>query len=142
MAEIDHLDRIDAINLAKKMRNKVRNLEVDKKALGTGALRAVVASGSAYALGRYMGGLEADYRANQADIEAGNADDPRKLAGMDLDGVIAGGALILGLAGVAKAKGKVAQGADILLSAGEGMLAGYAYSMGFRQGQEAAETAA
>lgn len=139
MAEIDHLDRIDAINLAKKMRNKVRNLEVNKKELGVGALRAAIAGGSAYGLGRYMGGLEADYRANQAAIEAGTADDPRKLAGMDLDGVIGGGATLLGLLGVMKAKGKAAQAAEMVLAAGEGMLSGYMYSMGFRQGQEAAE---
>jgi hypothetical protein len=141
MAEIDHLDRIDAINLAKKMRNKVRNLEVDKKALGTGALGAIVASGASYGLGRYMGGLEVEYEQNQAAIDAGEMDDPRKLAGMDLDGVIGAAATGLGLLAVAKAKGKAAQGAEILLRAGEGMLAGYTYSLGYRQGREAASAA-
>lgn len=141
MAEIDHLDRIDAINLAKKMRNKVRNLEIDRTAASKGVMRTVASTGSAYVLGRFMGGLEVEYRQNQAAIDAGQADDPRKIAGMDLDGVIGGVTVALGLIGVAKGKGKLSQPAELVLAAGDGMLSGYAYQLGMKQGMEAAETA-
>lgn len=143
MAEIDHLDRSDAIALAKKMRNKVRNLEVDKKSLGLGAVRTAISAGSAYAMGRYMGGLEAEYLAIQSEVEAGTADDPRKMAGIDKDGLIGAGLVVAGLSAIAASKGKdkMQKAADYFLAAGDGVLSGYLYNMGMRQGIEDAQSA-
>jgi len=136
MAEIDYLDRTDAIALAKKMRNKMRNLEMDKRALGLGAARTAVSGGAAFLMGRHMGALEAEYRADQANIDAGTADDPRKLAGIDKDALVGGALVALGLAAVAGAKGKLSKGADYVLAAGDGVLSGYLYNLGMRQGIE------
>ncbi len=139
MAEIDHLDRSDAIQLAKKMRNKMRNLETNKKELLTSGTHTLVAGVAAFGMGRIMGGLEAEYRADQAAIDAGTAEDPRKIAGIDWDALAGGTLVALGLAGVATQKGPVAKLADVFLAAGDGVMSGYLYSLGVRQGLEAAQ---
>jgi hypothetical protein len=139
MAEIDHLDRNDAILLAKRMRNKVRNLEIDKKATMMGAARTATSGASAYVMGYIMGGLEAEYLKDQAAIDAEDgAEDPRKIAGIDKDGLVGAALVAGGLFGVAAAKGKGATAADFLLAAGDGVLSGYLHNMGMRAGLEAA----
>ena len=150
MAEIDKLDRHSAIELAKRMRNKARNVSLDKERL-TRRVGAVVAGvGGAYVVGHYMGGLQHEYDMNAAAIEAGTMDDPRKIGNaIDID-LLAGlvlttiGLSMQGLLPVMGGKKGKAGGvaADIVEGAGAGILAGYAYSMGSSAGREAAETAA
>lgn len=141
MADIDKLGRGEAIELARKMRNKVRNIAVDKDKLTKRITTTAVAAGAAYGVAYWMGQAEADYLANKGAIDAGSAEDPRKIAGMDKDlliGLALTGVGLLG--GSAKGGGKVGQGAgDVAEAAGVGILSGYAYMKGLTHGVEAAQ---
>lgn len=136
MPEIDKIDRKSAIELAKNMRRRVRNLSIDKKAASERLMRTGVGVGAAALIGHMMGGLEHEYELNAAAIDAGDAEDPRTIAGIDKD--LAIGILTAG----AGALGGTKRWAGFAESAGNGILSGYAYSKMFSKGKEAAaETA-
>lgn len=140
MADIDKLGRGEAIELARKMRNKVRNIAVDKDKLTKRITTTAVAAGAAYGVAYWMGQAEADYLANKGAIDAGSAEDPRKIAGIDKDLLIGVGLTAVGLlGGAAKGAGKVGTAGDVIESAGVGILSGYAYSKGLTHGLEAAQ---
>jgi len=145
MPQINSLSQRDAVALASKMRNQIRNAKMENARYlqyGTRIGGALVGS---YFAGSYMGGLEQEYQANAAAIDAQEMPDPRQLAGIDMELVIGGGALLLGLVGqgilgdgknaVAKSLGLAASGIE---GVGLGVLSGYMYSMGQTAGQEAA----
>lgn len=137
MAEIDKLDRRNAIELAKRMRNKMRNLDLDQKRLTERLIAVGIGATAAYAMGFYMGGLEFEYQQNAAAIDAGDAEDPRKLAGVDIDLLAGLGLTAAGLFGGGfLKKGKMLSAA--VESAGTHILAGYAYSLGMDSGMESA----
>lgn len=144
MAQVDSLDRKSAIDLAKRMRSKARNVALDRERL-VRRVGAVVAAGvGAYVVGHYMGGLQHEYEMNAVAIDNGTMEDPRKIAGIDID-LLAGLVLTgvgLGMQGAFGKRKSVGMAADIVEGAGTGVLAGYAYSMGASAGKEAAaETA-
>lgn len=140
MAEIDKLGRNEAVELAKKMRNKVRNLSIQKEKFATQLTSVAVGAGAAYAVGYWMGGAEDEYRANQAAIDAGQMEDPRKLAGIDKDLLLGGALALAGAFGQSASDKKIAGiGGGMIQSAGAGILAGYAYSRGVTAGVEAAQ---
>lgn len=141
MAEIDKLDRRNAIELAKRMRNKMRNLDMDRQRLTERLIAIGIGATAAYAMGWYMGGLEYEYQQNAAAIDAGTMEDPRKVAGVDLDLLVGLGLTAVGVFGGGfLKKGKVLSAA--VESAGTHILAGYAYSMGMDSGMESATEAA
>lgn len=135
MSEIDRLGRSDAIATLKKLRSRARNQKLDadraKKALMSTGVRTAAAFGAGY----YMGGLEHDWQqlvAEKGEEEAA-AEDPRKVAGIDIDLL---GGLALTFLGGSGTMGKAAS--DIIQPAGEGILSGWAFSTGASMGQEAA----
>ena len=143
MADIDRLDRGSAIDLAKRMRSKNRNLALDRDRLTRRVGAVVAAAGAAYVMGYYMGGLQHEYQQNQTAIDAGTMEDPRKMAGIDID-LLAGLGLAvvgLGMQGAFGARKRVGIAADLVEGAGTGILSGYANNLGMSAGLEAAEEA-
>ena len=142
VAEIDKLDRVSAIDLAKRLRNKYRNVSLDKGRLMTRVGATVASVGSAYVIGHYMGGLQHEYEMNASAIDAGTMEDPRKIIGMDIDLAVgfALTALGLGMQGLlgGKARKKAGMAADIVEASGSGILAFYFGSLGATAGKESA----
>lgn len=133
MAEIDKLDRNSAIDLAKRMRNKARNIELNKTRMMTRLGTAAISAAAAGGMGYYMGGLEHEWEVAGMPEEG----DPRKLGDMiDID--LAAGLAVTGV-GIAMAGTKKSEKAgEYVEAAGVGILAGWAYSRGSSAGKEAA----
>lgn len=133
MAEIDKLDRNSAIDLAKRMRNKARNIELNKTRMMTRLGTTAVSAVGAGAMGYYMGTLEHEWE--QAGMpEEG---DPRKLGDViDIDLAVGLGVTALGIAMSGTKKSEKA--GSYVEALGVGALAGWAYSRGTSAGKEAA----
>lgn len=143
--QIDKLGRNEAISLAKKMRQRARNLSMDKQRMSQRAIAVGVGAVSAYGVGMWMGSKMHDFlelggpgnSSVQAAEDALKADasleDPRKIAGIDADLLLGLAATGLGVSGLA---GR--QASDLIEAAGAGVLAGYAYSKGAQAGLESA----
>lgn len=146
VAEIDKLDRTSAIELAKRLRNKYRNVSLDKSRLATRIGATIAGVGGAYVMGHYMGGLQHEYELNASAIDAGTMEDPRKMAGVDIDLLVGLGLTLAGLAMQGLLGGKSRKGAgmaaDLVEAGGNGILAGYAFSAGATAGKESALEAA
>jgi hypothetical protein len=146
VAEIDKLDRQSAIELAKRLRARYRNVSLDKTRLAQRIGASVAAVGGAYVMGHYMGGLQHEYDMNAAAIDAGTMEDPRKVAGIDIDLLVGLGMTLAGLGMQGLLGGKSRKGAgmaaDLVEAAGNGILAGYAFSAGATAGKESASEAA
>lgn len=141
MADIDRLDRNSAIDLAKRMRSKNRNLALDRDRLTRRVGAVVAAAGSAYVMSYYMGGLQHEYEMNAAAVDSGAMEDPRKIAGIDID-LLAGltvTAVGLGMQGAFGARKRAGIAADMVEGSGTGILAAYAGVLGMSAGKEAAE---
>ena len=133
MPEIDKMDRNSAIDLAKRMRNKARNLELNKSRMMTRVGASVVSGLAAGGVGYYMGTLEHEWE------QAGSPedDDPRKLGGMvDLDLAIGLGVTAVGILMAGSKKSEKA--GEYVEAAGTGVISGWAYSRGASMGKEAA----
>lgn len=133
MPEIDKMDRNSAIDLAKRMRNKARNLELNKGRMMTRLGATGVAMGAAGGMGYYMGTLTYEWQ------QAGSPedDDPRKLGGvLDLD--LAAGLVVTGLGIVMAGSKKSEKAGEYVEAAGTGILSGWAFSRAMSMGLEAA----
>ncbi len=146
MPKINSLSQRQAVQLASKMRNQMRNATMERKTLLSHAGRIGGAALGSWGVGWWMGGLEHEYQMNQAAIDAGTADDPRQLFGfLDIELGIAGVALLIGLAGqgvVGNKKGGTAKwlgsAASLIEGVGIGAMSGYLYSVGQDSGQASA----
>lgn len=142
--QIDRLDKASAIELAKRMRSRARNAALKTDELMKHVATAGGAVGGAYLLGHIMGGKEHEYTMNATAIDAGQAEDPRQVMGMDIELVVGLGATVTGLAmqGLIGKKGKAAGTlASAIEGVGVGALASYAYTAGADMGRKAAEEA-
>lgn len=133
MPEIDKLDRNSAIDLAKRMRNKARNIELNKAKMMQRLGATAVGAAAAGAMGYYMGTLEHEWE------QAGSPedDDPRKLGGViDLDLAVGLGVTAVGIA--MSGSKKTESPGQYVEAAGSHIIAGWAYSRGATAGKEAA----
>lgn len=143
MSELDKLSRNDAITALKKMRNRARNAALDKQRFSRRAVATALQAGSAFAMGWFMGGREHEFRqalaaagldpSNPPDTLPEGFEDPRKIAGIDIDLAIGLGLTVGSLTGMLGSKMS-----DMLESVGTGVLAGYAYMRGSNEGAAAA----
>ena len=137
MAQIDKLGREQAIELAKRMRNKARNAELDSKRLTKRLIGVGSSAGAAYLLGGFMEGKEKEFAKIQEE-NAGKPDsekdktDPREMFGLDYELVVGLGLSGLGLAMQSGRLGKKTGGmlADVVEGAGSGCLAAAMYQKG------------
>jgi hypothetical protein len=136
MSEIEKLDKQKLVQLAKGMRNRARNMALDKQRMASRVTNVAVGAGASFVVGYFMGGKEAEYLTVAAEVEAGTAEDPRKVMGIDIDLLLGLGVSGLGVTGLA---GKKAS--DLCEAAGTGILAGYAYARGSQAGLESAQEA-
>ncbi len=130
MAEIDRLDRGSAIELLKKMRSRSRNLKLDKDRVAKRLMASGISAGSAFGMGYLMGDLQKGWEEKGSPKD----EDPRVIAGIDMDLLVG---LVFTLAGVSGVAGK--QTSDLIESAGIGVLAGWAYKSGEDMGLEPAK---
>lgn len=118
MADIEKLDKKDLVKLAKNMRNRARNFQLDKQRMGERLTRIAVGSGAAFGVGYLLGDREARGEDNT-------------LGGyLDLDLAIGFGLAVAGALGFAGKKGS-----DLLEGAGAGVLAGWSYTQGHEMGK-------
>lgn len=139
MPQIDKLGRTQAIELAKRMRNKARNADLDAQKLTTRVIGAASSAGAAYLLGGTMHDREMEAIANAQKIKDGEMDDPTQLLGMDYElavglGLTAAGLAMQGFFGGKKATGMAS---TIVEGAGTGCLSAAMYEAGRRAAAEA-----
>jgi hypothetical protein len=138
---IDKLGRQQAIDLAKRMRSKARNADLDAKRLTKRMVGVGSAAGAAYVLGGIMEKKEKEKAENLAAIEAGTAPDPTKLLGIKYDlavglGLTAAGLVMQGYLGPKKGGGMLA---DVVEGAGGGCLSAALYEAGREAASKAEE---
>src|SRR5690606_14998033 len=102
-------------------------------------LAVVIGGAAAYATGFVMGGKQHEYEQNRSAIDAGTMEDPRKLAGVDLEIVVGGVATLAGV-GLQGKSGSRKIG-EALEAGGLGVICSYAGQRGLQAGLEAAKTA-
>ena len=139
MPQIDKLGRTQAIELAKRMRNKARNADLDAKKLTTRMVGVGSAAGAAYLLGGMMHDREMEAIANAQKIKDGEMDDPTQLLGVDYELAIGIGLTTAGLAMQGFFGGKKATGmlSTVVEGAGAGCLSAAMYEAGRRAAAEA-----
>jgi hypothetical protein len=126
---IDSLDRNSAIRLAKSMRRRARNLELKKGSLKRRGIRLAGAAAGGGLAGLVMQPAIEEYQANQAAIEAGTMEDPRKMMGVDIDAWMA-----LAFAGVSYFELGGELVSDALEGASLGIVGSYTRDLGMQAG--------
>lgn len=138
---IDKLGRQQAIDLAKRMRSKARNADLDAKRAGTRFVGAVSSCGAAYLVGGIMEAKEAEFEKNKAKIEKKKMPDPTKILGLKYDlaigiGLTTAGLFMQGYLGKKSGGGMLA---TVVEGAGTGALAASFYEMGRESAAKAAK---
>lgn len=133
---IEKLPREQLAKMAVNMRRRARNEALDRARMVQRLLAVGVGTGAAYGMGMFMAGKEKEYATNAAAIEAGTMEDPRKLAGVDIEIVAGGGASLLGI--VLQGKSGSRKIGEIAEAAGVGVLSFWAGQKGLKAGMEAA----
>ncbi len=126
---IDKLPQKQLAKMAINMRRRARNEAMNKQLMVRRILNVGVGSGAAWAMGKYMGTKQKEYLAIADEVVAKTKEDPRQVAGVDLE-IWIGGAASLG--GVAlQGKSATRFYGELAESAGLGVLCFYAGKKGF-----------